>query len=494
MRTRLSIVAFLGFGGAAIGLALFQRFGPGQDADSVTILSIAILWVFVLAAAVALLAAAPDLRLPRNRLVTVVAVLVIAAPNAWNTGSFVATRVTGPTGVAARMAPACAGHTAIAGAAEYRGSSHPMVVLDASGATGPWTQKAVDLGWQADAQSTQLVACVGPEQKKAIQSCSYDMGGVLTRYSWVREFDVVEAKTGQVIGTTFASGTDPESCPLSKNFGDTERVGGHVGWDGPDTWSYLATWTTNWPDPQSKGGRHGSALVDIGGRSVKIAGGGCYSNHGADSGTFARFGDAASADGDYLLVEIQSSQGYQWVTGRVDGDGVGALGDAKVVLGSDGSGTFRGTNEGGTPQSFYGAFSCDQPEVPAAAIQAAAPSPGSGRVPSASLTVGGQTTEISGGLCYVTLQGRLLEISIGAGPADYSGNGLQIGQPLDGSEPATISAHVGSQNYIATSNIVSVEEDGSGSFRGLDIVTHEPVQGTFNCETPLPRISPTPVA
>lgn len=92
---------------------------------------------------------------------------------------------------------------------------HPIIVFSSSKpmALHPysmilpqeWVPEAVD--------SLQLVAYLGDEERYALQTCDYYGGPPITRYQFVRQVDIYQAKTGALLTSFEIRGSEPDRCP-----------------------------------------------------------------------------------------------------------------------------------------------------------------------------------------------------------------------------------------------------------------------------------------
>jgi hypothetical protein len=115
---------------------------------------------------------------------------------------------------AATMLPqVCASGTAIPLAAAYAGGPglHPVRVYStSSGGVHNWNSLVSE--WtSSDALATQLVACVGDEQRIVIEVCPYN-GPDITRYRYTIDVRLVAVQSGQVVASTVLVGADPRNC------------------------------------------------------------------------------------------------------------------------------------------------------------------------------------------------------------------------------------------------------------------------------------------
>jgi hypothetical protein len=75
-----------------------------------------------------------------------------------------------------------------------------------------------------------LVACVGKEEKVKIETCEYTFHGI-TRYRYMVELRVVEARTGENVASDVLSGSYPRDCELYESESLHELKGSHVEFD-----------------------------------------------------------------------------------------------------------------------------------------------------------------------------------------------------------------------------------------------------------------------
>jgi hypothetical protein len=67
--------------------------------------------------------------------------------------------------------------------------------------------------WQArSTEETELVLCVGPLERKLIETCQYAGGSTVKRYRFGAQVTLVEAKTGETLATEWFWGDPPRSC------------------------------------------------------------------------------------------------------------------------------------------------------------------------------------------------------------------------------------------------------------------------------------------
>jgi hypothetical protein len=76
---------------------------------------------------------------------------------------------------------------------------------------------------------TELVLCVGKQEKILVESCEYfsmddeeeeETLAVIERYAYEREVTLIEAKTGEVVAQETLKGTEPDECPEEARFSD----------------------------------------------------------------------------------------------------------------------------------------------------------------------------------------------------------------------------------------------------------------------------------
>jgi hypothetical protein len=179
---------------------------------------------------------------------TAATILVLIAPAVWAADGISRTApqrqlVQRTLGQAGQM---CNGHSGIAGAHEYTGEVHSLVAMVTAGSpsTDPeLLQKTGELGpLPADISTLQVVACVGPIQTTAVETCDYDKGGTYTRYRYSIEASVYAARTGAVLGSRTFKGSEPEQCPASKEVGKGfTGYGSMVDAYDQDVWDYIKT-------------------------------------------------------------------------------------------------------------------------------------------------------------------------------------------------------------------------------------------------------------
>ncbi|MCI0381346.1 MAG: hypothetical protein L0215_27495 [Gemmataceae bacterium] len=100
------------------------------------------------------------------------------------------------------LAPAARAE-AVPQAAAFNPNAHvfPMVFLKATGTLHDWNEY-LNEGWRADrVEDTQLVVVVGAQRKGLIDVTPFQQGPPVSRYKFEVEASVIEAKTGNVLGT-----------------------------------------------------------------------------------------------------------------------------------------------------------------------------------------------------------------------------------------------------------------------------------------------------
>ena len=125
---------------------------------------------------------------------------------------------------------------------EYLGSEHPVILLGPSGNEHEWSDE-LPMEWlPRSAEETQLVVCVGEEEKRKIETCYYD-GPDIKRYQYRLEINLIEAKTGYTIARTTLSGSMPRKCENEEPYSLTELRGTHVSFDQVQEWlQQQTTW------------------------------------------------------------------------------------------------------------------------------------------------------------------------------------------------------------------------------------------------------------
>jgi hypothetical protein len=122
-------------------------------------------------------------------------------------------------GVLTEMAKVCKGQGVSQAAVFVTGKGpYKIVVLDENGKSNDLTN-SLPISWRpSEIRSTQLIACVGEEQKVNIETCTYYRENTNIRASnvlrsWhVRDIVVFEAKTGEVIKRDKINGDLPHLC------------------------------------------------------------------------------------------------------------------------------------------------------------------------------------------------------------------------------------------------------------------------------------------
>lgn len=89
---------------------------------------------------------------------------------------------------------------------------HPVVLLS-EGKGHSWNA-SLPSSWQPNSVSdTQLIACIGEEASKRIQTCTYIPSGTFIRYRYSTEVRLFSAYRGDLIHTITVYGSDPRNCP-----------------------------------------------------------------------------------------------------------------------------------------------------------------------------------------------------------------------------------------------------------------------------------------
>jgi len=71
--------------------------------------------------------------------------------------------------------------------------------------------------WQARSiKETELVLCVGSLERRLIETCQYYGGSEVKRYRYGAQVTLVEAQTGETLGTEWFWGDPPRSCGLTE--------------------------------------------------------------------------------------------------------------------------------------------------------------------------------------------------------------------------------------------------------------------------------------
>jgi hypothetical protein len=112
-------------------------------------------------------------------------------------------------------------------AATYGGSEHPVILIGTDGNEHEWSSLLSSAWLSASEEEVQLVLCVGPEEKKVIQTCLYD-GPDITRYQYYINVQLREAKTGRIVAQTKIYGSMPRACQQTEDYWLTELYGSHV--------------------------------------------------------------------------------------------------------------------------------------------------------------------------------------------------------------------------------------------------------------------------
>ena len=105
---------------------------------------------------------------------------------------------------------------------------HPIVLLS-EGKKHIWNDSLPPAWIPEGVSDTELVACIGEEYSKLIETCKYGpMGSVFFyRYSYCVDATILTAGTGNLIDTITIYGSPPKSCPPSIPFTQTVH-GAHV--------------------------------------------------------------------------------------------------------------------------------------------------------------------------------------------------------------------------------------------------------------------------
>ena len=135
------------------------------------------------------------------------------------------------------VSTACAGTGAPTAAVYVPGPGlHRIAGFEQNG--GKWAADydlVPDVWKTSDAETAELVLCVGEEQRNVLERCPYSVSGgssILERVAFSREARLVVARTGQVLGGKTIDGTAPVACADFEAFtaagSTTAREGGHV--------------------------------------------------------------------------------------------------------------------------------------------------------------------------------------------------------------------------------------------------------------------------
>jgi len=127
-------------------------------------------------------------------------------------------------------------------AASYTGSEHPIILIGSDGNEHEWSLYIPNIWLPVLEEETQLVACVGPEEKKAIETCYYD-GPNIVRYQYRVVVRLRAAKTGATVATTTLSGSLPRQCMTEESYWLTELVGSNV------SFLQVQEWLEKWVAP-----------------------------------------------------------------------------------------------------------------------------------------------------------------------------------------------------------------------------------------------------
>ncbi|MEX2162446.1 MAG: hypothetical protein WD751_11110 [Anaerolineales bacterium] len=140
------------------------------------------------------------------------------------------------------LAPACLGRdegggeiwteaTPIEGAAAYAGSGiHPIVILHPPGEHSSWDDRINDEWRPLNLENAQLVACVGPIKKEAIELCEFLSGSGITRYRFRIAVRLIGASTGSTLAYQTFYGAPPRACKVSEPMNLGELTGPEVGY------------------------------------------------------------------------------------------------------------------------------------------------------------------------------------------------------------------------------------------------------------------------
>lgn len=128
------------------------------------------------------------------------------------------------------LSPVCKG-IGVPEATAYQGSKHPVVLLGSDGKRHNWTDD-LPIEWRPTTEEEiQLVACVGGEKEKALETCSYYATppyDKVTRYQYILDIKLREAKTGKIVASTTLRGSEPRACSQKEYYHVTKLEGSHI--------------------------------------------------------------------------------------------------------------------------------------------------------------------------------------------------------------------------------------------------------------------------
>jgi uncharacterized protein YjbI with pentapeptide repeats len=127
-------------------------------------------------------------------------------------------------------------------------SFHTVMVLDSDGKpSSAWGNGLMGNGWEPMAlRFTDLVACVGKQEKVGVQTCHYTGGSTVNRYRYEVKIRLLEAATGRQVAEETIQGSDPDSCPSTVQHGGATITGKKV------SDSNISDWLAKWVHPPVK--------------------------------------------------------------------------------------------------------------------------------------------------------------------------------------------------------------------------------------------------
>jgi hypothetical protein len=114
---------------------------------------------------------------------------------------------------------------AVYGAADGK---QKVVVLYDKGDSYTWESLMPGDTWPESLEDLTMVACLGEETSKDIQTCAYVGGPSITRYQYQRPIRLINAKTGEVIASGIVKAKKPGACPQSADRDKTTIRGPRV--------------------------------------------------------------------------------------------------------------------------------------------------------------------------------------------------------------------------------------------------------------------------
>lgn len=113
---------------------------------------------------------------------------------------------------------------------------HAIVLLDALGSRHTWTNLLPYEWWPKSINTTELVACLGEEQRELVDICEYSGGQTIRRYQYAIPIRLMAARSGETIATGVIMGELPRACKIMELVNTTEIHGPHVTHDEVEQW------------------------------------------------------------------------------------------------------------------------------------------------------------------------------------------------------------------------------------------------------------------